>query len=227
MIKKLYFFFFLIVFFLSCKKETETFEIKGKEYISEAIGRVRTYKIDSIYFSENADFGKDTTITFYQRHVTQAVYKDSVGEPYFYHQIFNSYNNIDWFVVGSFKTYVDTLRYIKQINNLKVIHLALPIASTTIWDGNLLNSLRGRDKFRYIETDDLLKPDSIYPNQITVRLKKEILPVTESFANFESYAPNIGMVYKYEFYQDVQLDNNTSVLKISGWHVHYNLIDFR
>lgn len=209
----------------SCKRETETYELKGKEYAAERVGKVRLYKVDSILFARNSNFGKDTTLKYFERHATKSILKDSAGKDYFYHQVHKSPNLIDWEPYYTYRTYVDSINYIKVINNIKRIHLWYPINEFKTWDGNQYNEERGGQKFRYIDSDEFMLPDSIYPNQISVRLKKEILPLTESYVHLETYSANIGMVYKVEYFNNRQRSDTSGVLSEQGYYLYHNLIE--
>lgn len=223
--KRLLFFVVLAISLLdACQKTTEDFNLKEIDYAAEKIGRIRVYKVDSQIFNINTGFGKDTTITYFERHQTLERQKDSTGSFYFYHLVTRSPNNLDWLPYYAYKTYYDTLNFTKVVDNKKVIHLSLPVRDFKSWDGNLYNQEKGGQRFRYVDEDELLLPDSVFKEQITVRLKKEILPITESNAHFESYAPNIGMVYKYKYYNNIQRKDSSSVISQSGHHLHYNLI---
>jgi len=210
----------------SCKKETESFELTGQEFAAEKVGRVRLYKVDSQIFNINTAFDSNYTISFWERHVTKAIQQDTLGESYFYHQVHKSVNLVDWVPYYAYKTYVDSTRFTKVLDNKKVIHFSLSINSFKTWDGNLYNNEKGGQRFRYTEVDDLMQPDSIFKDQITVRLKKELLPLTESYADFESYAPDIGLVYKYKYFNDIQR-NSSNIISQSGHHLHYNLISYQ
>jgi hypothetical protein len=212
-----------LVVFHSCKKETESFELSGQEYAAERTGKVLLYRVDSQIFNLNTAFDSNYTITFFERHVTKEIQIDSTGKPYFYHQVHKSADRIDWIPSYAYKTYIDSTNYTKVVDNKKVIHLSLPINTFKTWDGNIFNDEKGGQQFRYIENDNLMQPDSIFKDQITVRLKKELLPLTESYAYFESYAPKIGLVYKYKYFNDIQIGSN-NIISQSGHHLHYNLI---
>lgn len=210
----------------ACKKESESFELTGQEYAAEKLGRVRLYKVDSQIFNLNTAFDTNYTVTFFERHVTKEIQIDSTGRPYYYHLVHKSVNQIDWFPHYAYKAYLDSLNFMKVVDNRKTIHLSLPVNAFKTWDGNLYNDLMGGQRFRYIDNDDLMQPDSIFKDQITDRLKKEILPLTESYAHFESYAPNIGLVYQYKYFNDIQRGSN-NIISQSGHHLHYNLIGFK
>ena len=218
--------FLLLLFNQSCEKETETFELGGQEYAAEKIGRVRLYKVDSQVFNFNTAFDTNYTVTFWERHITREIQIDSAGYPFYYHQVFRTVDKIDYIPSYSYRTYIDSINFSKVYNNKRVIHLWLPINSFKSWDGNIYNSEKGGQKFRYINQDDLIKPDSIFKDQITVRLKKEILPLTESYAEFETYAPNIGMVHKYKYFNDIQKKQNNTISQ-SGYHLNYNLESYK
>ena len=216
----------IIVLFLAhgCKKTTEDFSIQGKEYAAERVGKERIYKVDSQIFNINTTFGNDTIITYFERHLTKAIEIDSAGKSYFYHQVFKAPNLLDWEPSFTYRSYVDSLTLIKVHNNKKVIHLWWPINDFRTWDGNLYNNERGGQNFRYISTDEFLEPDSVYADQVNVRLKKEILPITESNVHMESYAPNIGMVYSIKYYNNIQFIDTSNINSQSGYYLHHNLI---
>lgn len=218
---------FTLTLVFACRREVEDFQLTGSEYAAEKIGRVRIYKVDSLAFNRNTPFGKDTNILYFERHLTKEIQKDSTGKEYFYHQVQRSPNLIDWLPYYTYKTYIDSVNYTKVFDNVKRIHLWWPISEFKTWDGNLYNAEKGGQQFRYISNDIFLVPDSVFPNQINVRIKKELLPLTESFVHLESYAPNIGMVYKVEYYNNRQQSDTSNILSESGYYLYHNLIDFR
>ncbi len=210
----------------ACKKEVETFEKSGINYAAEKVGRIRIYRVDSNYFSINDKFNSDidTVISYLQKHETITIFTDSTNKDYFYHLVSILDSTKHWIPQYAYKTQVDSFNFEKIENNERVLALSFPVYVNKSWDGNLYNPNKGIRKFKYIIEDEMLLQDSIYANQIIVRQQKDIYPVTESYAYFEAYAPNIGMIYSLSFYSDKQLDNGIYIE--SGFKVHKNLISY-
>lgn len=211
----------------SCKKETETFTLKGKEYVVDKVGRVKIYRVDSIVFNINTTFPVpgEYTVTHYEKHEITHIEKDSAGNDYFYTLVSTSSDQQFYFASYAYKTQLDNINYEKVIDNERKIVLNFPVQTNRSWDGNLYNNAKGSAKFKYIDNDEFVKPDKQYENQIIIKQQKDILPITESNAYFEVYAPDKGLVYSLKYYNDRQ--NNNGALSESGYYLHSNLIFFQ
>jgi len=212
--------------FAACKKETETYTLKGGEYVTDKVGRIKIYRVDSVVFNINTTFPEPGTYTstHYEKHQITHIEKDSSGKPYFYTLVSISTDQKFYFDAYAYKTQLYNFNYEKVLNNVRTILLNFPVETNRSWDGNLYNSAKGASKFKYVENDEFVKPDKQYDNQIIIKQQKDILPITESNAYFEVYAPQKGLVYSLKYYNDKQ--NNGGALSESGYYLHSNLIYF-
>jgi len=212
--------------FSTCKKETEIYTIKGKEYVVDKVGRVKIYKIDSVVFNINTTFPQpgEYTTTYYEKHEITHIEKDSVGNTYFYNLVSTSTDQQFYTETYAYKTQLEQLNYEKVFNNERTILLNFPVETNRSWDGNLYNNSKGLRKFKYVQNDEFVKPEKVYENQIIIMQQRDIVPITESHAYFEVYAPQKGLVYSLKYYNDRQ--NNNGALSESGYYLHSNLIYF-
>ncbi len=219
-----------VFMFQACSKKIEQHQTNNKDYAAEKLGRIRIYNVDSIIFNINTGFGKPyDTIRFLEKHEIKEIRKDQTGKDYFYILVStNEINNL-FQEKYAYKSQLSNIDFQKTIDNQKKIALIFPAIFNKTWDANLYNNSKNEQKYRYVVSDEMINQSRIYADQIIVRKKKEILPITESFANFEIYAKDTGMVYSLDYYINIQQkqDGTTFYEEQIGYKIIRQLIDFK
>lgn len=228
-----------IVLFVSCKKESETFQTAQIEtYAPYAAGKYITYRLDSLVF---VIFGSTAAIHSYEvKYQVDAAITDNDGRPAW--RIFRYIKPVG---SGSFNpdatfTAINTGTSLEFIeNNLRYIKLLQPIRDGYTWKGNkYIDTYSINSDQKYLDDWDYTYTDTHQPRTIgtfnfdstvTVEQRDDSLglPLTPQTQyaekNFgkEIYAAKVGMVYRNFIHYEFQRVSNS----YTGYGVTYTIID--
>ena len=206
--------------FISCEKETETFESDAiTDYLSLTVGKYIVYRLDSTVFTNQ---GRNEEIHKYQvKYVVESQQLDNEGRPSFrvFRYISDSAGTLPWAPNGTF--FMTPLSDQAEVieDNMRFIKLHLPLKTNVTWKGNkYLSSDPYASLYQFSNDDNMNDWDYDYDqfdaattiggttvNDVyTITQIDEALnaPVTDprsygarSFG-VEKYARNIGLVYR-------------------------------
>ena len=242
---------FLSLSIISCKKESGTVNTAQlNEYMPLAVGKYIHYRLDSMRFVE---FGqKDTTISYDAKDVVDAEFVDNTGRPSFlvvrYLRNINSTNESDYspiltYVVTPTRESVEVVE-----DNLRFLKMRLPVTEGFNWHGNsFLPSTPYYELYQFSNDEDMnvwdytyenvnqpmLVNDNIYDSTITILQAADSsnvpidFPEALAYRNYwtESYAKNIGLIYKEVVMWEYQPPNSGNPGFRSGFGLTMSIID--
>jgi len=194
---RLVLFVLLIIIITSCKKQKVTTRDLGYDYYPTAVGDFKIYEVDSLVFN---DFTLVTdTYHFYYKDLTESEFIDAGQRKIKRMERYKSIDQKNWAILKVWTSMKDNFQVEENIDNIRLVKLVFPIDMGKAWDGNALNSL-DEESFQFVtaKTDTTINgiklPQTQKVNQV---YKTDPLQLNTEIA-FEHYAPNIGLVNKYE-----------------------------
>jgi hypothetical protein len=245
----------LIVLFallvICCKKqEANVSTAQLSEYMPLQPGKYIRYRLDSMRF---IDFGqRDTTISYDAKDVVEGEVTDNLGRPTFrvvrYLRDLSSTDEEDY--QASLVYFVTPTRESIELqeNNLKFIKLRLPVTENFTWHGNsYLPATPYFQIYQFSNDEDIADWDYTYMNvnqpfsvnDITYDSAVSVLQVADSsnvpiefpeglaYRNYwiETYAKNIGLVYKEVVMWEYQPPNSGNPGYKSGFGLRMSIVD--
>lgn len=235
----------------SCRKQTgEVNSAALSEYMPVQTGKYIRYRLDSTRF---IDFGqRDTVISYDARDVVDAEITDNLGRPAFrvirYLRDVASTNDEDY--VPSLTYMITPTRETIEVseNNLRFQKLKLPVTEGFNWHGNsflpstpyysLYQFSNDEDMdvwdYTYLDVDaSVVVDDVIYDSTVTVLQVADSsnvpieFPEGLAYRNYwtETYAKNIGLVYKEVVMWEYQPPNSGNPGFRSGFSLRMTMID--
>jgi hypothetical protein len=235
----------------SCKKQTATVKsAELAEYMPLQTGKYIHYRLDSTRF---IDFGqRDTIVSYDAKDVIDAEITDNTGRPAFrvirYLRNLNSTDEADY--AASFAYMITPTRESIEVseNNLRFQKLRLPVTEGFNWHGNsFLPSTPFYELYQFSNDEDIdlweytyhdvyqstFVGDNIYDSTVTVVQVADSSNVPIDFPDglayrnywVETYAKNIGLIYKEIVMWEYQPPNSGNPGFRSGFGLKLSIID--
>ena len=235
----------------SCKKQTATVQTSElSEYMPLQPGKYIRYRLDSTRF---IDFGqRDTIVSYDAKDIVDAEITDNLGRPTFriirYLRDTASTNDEDY--SASLAYYITPTRETLEVteNNLKFQKLKIPVTEGFNWHGNSYLPATPFFEFYQFSNDEdmslwdytyqdvdqsVIVRDNIYDNTVTVLQVADSsnvpieFPDGLAYRNYwtETYAKNIGLIYKEVVMWEYQPPNSGNPGFRSGFGVKMSIID--
>lgn len=189
--------------FYACKKEKNTdINDLGYEYFPNEAGRYVIYDVDSIVYD---DFENDTDYYKYElKEVIESIFTDNEGRQAQrierYIRNYNDtipYSQIPWNLKDVWYANRTQIAAERVEENVRYVKLVFPIKESKTWNGNAYNTL---DEWEY-EYTTIHQPNSFgtisFDSTLSVTQyddNAQILIQRQLYT--ESYAKNVGLVYK-------------------------------
>ena len=216
-----------LIFVVSCgKNETETLEIKGKEYYPLAIGKSVIYNVDSVVYDPQPVGPPEIDTTYWQfREDIIDTFKGVDGNLQYKIEISQRRRGTTAWSISRVLSASITEQYaLRDDGNLRFIKFPFGFIERTTWDGNIFTDpsvkfIVANDKiepfskkWNYI-IDSYGKPETIggkaFDDVLTVVAKTDPKILTETRTLTEKYAKGVGLVFKELKILDTQkLDPN-------------------
>jgi hypothetical protein len=206
---------FISLFFISCKKEKDSFSSESvNDYYPLQVGKYITYNLDSTIF---VNFGqKDTVIHYEAQDRVDAQITDNLGRPAYriFHFIRKTASE-DWIQNNTF-TVVPTDNSIEFVeNNQRFLKLEIPVKQDFSWKGNsYIDTYSVNSEVKYLDDWDYIYDSIDVPltiNSLTIDSTLKIserdeflgqdpsIPGTqyaEKTYAVEKYGKGIGLIYR-------------------------------
>lgn len=228
-----WFVFFLMVLGLSsCIKETVIdFPSTGEEYFPLKQGAVWYYEVDSVIWIGDAQTLYSTDSSKWMMKVCiDSTYYDNLGrEAYIMKTSFRKDSTEPWATKNALyamKTGSELLKqevvWVNEINEwvdytVLITKMIYPASKGKTWNANGYNNL-GYQKYRYVKVNE---PELMHDSVIRVE-QQYISNEIEEKVTYETYAKNIGMVYRYE----INSRKNSSDIYTSGYQLKIRLLSY-
>jgi hypothetical protein len=235
----------------SCKKQTATVQsAELSEYMPLQPGKFIRYRLDSTRF---IDFGqRDTVVSYDAKDIVDAEITDNLGRPTFrvirYLRDTASTNDADY--TASLTYFITPTREKIEVNenNLKYQKMLLPVKEGFNWHGNsYLPSTPFYQLYQFSNDEDMgvwdytyqnvdqsaLVMDNVYDHTVTVLQVADSsnvpieFPEGLAYRNYwtETYAKNIGLIYKEVVMWEYQPPNSGNPGFRSGFGLRMSIID--
>lgn len=193
----------------SCKKNEETEEYTGSDYINNQTGYFIIYDVDSIVLNDFT--GTRDTFYFQIKEKLESYFTDETGKPALRIERYYRQNPQDnWQIKDVWSSSTSLSAYEKSEENIRFTKLVFPLRSKSRWNGNRMNSL-GEQIYEMKEPHVSYKIGSIvFDSTVTVVQANDSSLVNQKSV-YEVYARGKGLIYKY-FYDITDKD---SVLNLS------------
>lgn len=242
----------LLIFLVaqSCSKNTTVATAQLNEYMPLQIGKYIHYRLDStrfVYFGQ-----KDTIVSYDAKDVVDGELTDNEGRQTFrmvrYLRNIGSLNESDY--SPSFTYFVTPTRENIELieNNLRYLKMKLPVTEGLTWHGNsYLPTTPFYELYQFSNDEDMgvwnytyhdvnqtvLIGDNVYDSTATVLQVADSsnvpidFPEGLAYRNFwtETYAKNIGLIYKEVVMWEYQPPNSGNPGFKSGFGLKMTIID--
>lgn len=239
-----------IILYACNKKDTSLNPTQLIEYMPLQPGKYIHYRLDSMRF---IDFGqRDTVVSYDAKDVIDAEVTDNLGRPTFrvvrYLRDLSSTNDEDY--VAKLTYFVTPTREVVEVleENLKFQKLRLPVNNGFNWHGNsFLPSTPYFELYQFSNDEDInlwdytysgvnepaVINDNIYDSTVTVQQVADSsnvpieFPDGLAYRNYwtETYAKNIGLIYKEVVMWEYQPPNSGNPGFRSGFGLKLSIID--
>ena len=242
---------FCVVLFYSCnKKDTSLNSVQLIEYMPLQTGKFIHYRLDSMRF---IDFGqRDTVVSYDAKDVVDGELTDNLGKQTFrvvrYLRDISSTNDEDYSVKLTYFITPTRESVELQEENLKFQKLRLPVNNGFNWHGNsFLPAAPYYQIYQFSNDEDISVWDYTYTNvneQVTINDNTydstvTVLQVADSsnvpiefpdglaYRNYwtETYAKNVGLIYKEVVMWEYQPPNSGNPGFRSGFGIKLTIID--
>ena len=216
------FILFISVLLFSCKKDNNDYVTPdiGQGYSGLELGSYVEYDVDSFFYDDFT--GTIDTSIFKIKEVVAESYIDLEGDEAFkIHRYKKDNDTTAWFLKDVWSAKLTSTNYQKTEENVKFVRLIFPVREGSLWNGNAMNNLSGRE-YKYTTIDAV---ENIGGNALTKVLtvyQLENLNLIEQQQFIEKYAKSVGLVYKKNM--DLVRDNLSSSWR--GYDVTYTLRSF-
>lgn len=239
------------LFIFSCKKEDNSIsKAQLIEYMPLQVGKYIHYRLDSMRF---VDFGqRDTIVSYDAKDVVDGELTDNLGRPTFrvirYLRDISSTNVEDYIVRLTYFVTPTTESIEVQEENLKFQKLRLPVNDGYNWHGNTFLPLTPYyELYQFSNDEDMQLWDYTYSlvdepmtiNDVNYDSTITVTQVADSsnvpiefpdglaYRNYwtETYAKNIGLVYKEVVMWEYQPPNSGNPGFRSGFGITMSIID--
>ena len=240
----------LIVLYACNKQDASINTIQLTEYMPLQVGKYIHYRLDSMRF---IDFGqRDTVISYDAKDVVDGELTDNLGRPTFrvvrYLRDLSSTNDEDYIAKLTYFVTPSRESVELQEENLKFQKLRLPVNEGFNWHGNTFLPITPYyDIYQFSNDEDISlwdytyinvnEPvtinDNIYDSTVTVQQVADSsnvpieFPDGLAYRNYwtETYAKNIGLVYKEIVMWEYQPPNSGNPGFRSGFGITMSIID--
>lgn len=236
---------------VSCAKQTGTVNTAQlSDYMPLYQGKMIRYRLDSTRF---IDFGqRDTVISYDARDVIESEITDNVGRNGFkvvrYLRSLSSTNEADYVPSLTYTIFPSREQIEVSENNLRFLKLQLPVTEGFSWHGNgylpttpfyqtyQFSNDEDMDTWNYTYQDvnqSALIGDNVYDSTISVLQVSDSsnvpieFPEGLAYRNYwlETYAKNIGLVYKEAVMWEYQPPNSGNPGFRSGFGIRLTIIE--
>jgi hypothetical protein len=243
--------FLIAIAVVSCDKQEGTVSTAQlSEYLPLQVGKYIRYRLDSMTF---VDFGqRDTTVSYDAKDIVEGEVADNLGRPTFrvvrYLRGVTSTDEDDY--RANLVYFITPTREAIELqeNNLKFLKLMLPVTEGFTWHGNsYLPSTPYFELYQFSNDEDIADWDYTYTNvnqpfsvnDVTFDSTVSVLQVADSsnvpiefpdglaYRNYwtETYAKNIGLVYKEVVMWEYQPPNSGNPGFKSGFGLRLSIMD--
>jgi hypothetical protein len=235
---------------ISCKKNTTVPTLQLNEYLPIETGKYIHYQLDSTRY---INFGqKDTVVSYDAKDVVEAEITDNLGRPSFrvvrYLRDMSSMNESDY--KASLTYLVTPTRETIEVveNNLRYMKMKLPVTEGFTWHGNsFLPTTPFYELYQFSNDEDMdvweytyhdvnqsvELNNNVYDNTVSVLQVADSsnvpieFPDGLAYRNYwtETYAKNIGLIYKEVVMWEYQPPNAGNPGFTSGFGLKMTIID--
>jgi hypothetical protein len=228
------FFILAIVFsFSSCKDTKDTYSLYyGYEYYPVDSGHYVTYEVDSIFYSYNGQYTRDTARYQIKETVTDTFY-DNENNLCYRLETFKRYSpNDPWEIYKVWKLQRTTTALIKTEDDLRYVKLIFPAKENDEWNGNIYLPTTGiYEVFKdWLYTySGVHQPTTVgsfsFDSTLTVnQVDDETL--IEKRLRKEVYAKGVGMIYmEWEALKKQNVQMNWQDGPENGFRIRMRIID--
>jgi len=236
--------FLISLFFISCKKEKDSFTSESvNDYFPLQVGKYITYNLDSTVF---INFGqKDTIISYQVQDRVDAQITDNQGRlAYRIFRFIRKDSSQDWVQNNTFMV-VPTENSIEYVeNNLRFLKLVLPIKQDFSWKGNsYIDTYSINSDLRYLDDWDYIYDSVGVPltiNSLTidstvkVSERDEFLGQNPSIEGtqyaektyaLEKYGKGIGLIYREFLHWEYQGGQSGVPGYFNGYGIKLSITD--
>lgn len=182
--------------FYACSSENEEGVpiFFGYSYAPLKIDQSNVYKIDSIIYN---DFTSSIdTVSFFQKEKVHSRFVDGSGRLAYRIEVSERQNDTsNWRVKRREVWLRNELRFEKQIDNLRKIHLVFPVREGESWDANALNPNESTDYTYITAHKELILNGQRFDSTVSI-LQMDEENLVERFYEEERYASQIGLIYR-------------------------------
>ncbi|MEP6927942.1 MAG: hypothetical protein ABI834_09915 [Ginsengibacter sp.] len=235
---------FITLFFISCKKEKDSFNSESvSDYNPLEVGKYITYNLDSTVFIV---FGqRDTIISYQVQDRVDAQITDNLGRPaYRIIRYIRKDISEDWTPNNTFLV-VPTENSIEYIeNNQRFLKLKLPIKQDFSWKGNsYIDTYSANSEVKYLDDWDYIYDSVGVPltinslsidSTIKVSERDEFLGQDPAIAGtqyaektyaVEKYGKGIGLIYREFLHWEYQGGQPGTPGYFNGYGIKLSIID--
>ena len=236
--------FFISIFFISCKKEKDSFFSESvNDYYPLLVGKYITYDLDSTVF---INFGqKDTVIHYQVQDRVDAQITDNLGRPAYriIHYIRQDTSE-NWAANNTFLV-VPTENSIEYVeNNQRFLKLKLPIKQDFSWKGNsYIDTYSVNSEVKYLDDWDYMYDSIDVPLTInslaidsTIKISErdeflgqdpaiEGTQYAEKTYSLEKYGKGIGLIYREFLHWEYQGSQSGVPGYFVGYGVKFSITD--
>ena len=192
----------------------------GYNYFPNNIGHWVVYQVDSLVWDGN-NSGFLTTYHFQIKEIIESNFNDNSGRPT---QRIERYtracDTCDWVIKNVWYSNLTKSSAEKVEENNRYIKLIFPVKLNSTWNGNAYNSL-GEWDYSYTSVNVNAKVNTnSFDSTATVLQYADSNMIVKDFST-ESYAKNVGLIYKCFYHQEIDPTNGKIT---NGVKYYYSLL---
>lgn len=217
----------------SCKDTKDTLNLEyGYEYAPIDSGHYVTYQVDSIFYSYNGQYSRDTSSYQIKELVTDTTYDNENNLCYKLELFKRKTANDPWVTYKIWTVQQTTTKFIKTEDDLRFVKLVFPPKEEDEWNGNIYLPTTGiyevLKDWLYIYSD-VHQPYAIntfnFDSTLTVTEVDEESLIDKRLRK-EVYAKGVGMVYQeWEVLQKQNVQKDWQEGPENGFRIRMRIID--
>ncbi len=211
-----------LLLFTACKKVVEETYSSNHNYFGLIDGRFVIY--DVYEMNHDDAINVHDTIHYQLKTWIDSIYIDNEGRTNKQFKRYKRDNDMSsWVLIDVWTAIIDGNNAELVEENQRKVKLVFPIFLNTTWNPNAFNNL-GVETSTYSRVHKSLSLNGYNFDSTATVLQKDFLSLVDCRKQWEIYAANVGLVYK--FYKDLEIENFDTLSVIKGNEIHYSLIEY-
>jgi len=207
---------------VSCKKVIDDHVSSNHNYFGLIDGRFVVYDVFEMHHDDAINV--HDTVHYQLKTWIDSIYIDNEGRTNHQFKRFKRDNDSSSWVLTDVWTAIVNGNNAELVEeNQRKVKLIFPIRLNGTWNPNAYNNL-GEESSTYSRVHKSLSLNGYNFDSTSTVLQKDFFSLVDCRKQWEIYAANVGLVYKY--YKDLEIENFDTLSVIKGEEVHYSLIEY-